>query len=547
MKGAKEINADNGPFSDFIRNYTKQQYELRFGETPSHEQVQQASDAIATAVIDDILNLNPDHPNPTHTFPTLEALGKYDAEKAAAVLFKGDTAGWSGNLLLLALGDNRPFQDNLLHLCTTDQDTYDFLAAMKIAIDCSKNLTELPTVIYGLLEALIDNTQGLVETSTLIESAYQQSLFFLRENYGDHFHLPYTYLPLPSIDTSKIILGSIQDDILSSPFTNTYTLMHGGLGNDTLMISRNQQALLFDGGKGFDTVDFSQASAFGMTISVVNPTPEEAFNGEDNRYYNIECYIGTPSYDTFLISSFDTALTLNGYLGEDRLIIEGTEQAIVADLMKGTMQIGALIYHLIEIEGIQSSQNHDYLIGDSHQNTLSGGQGNDTLEGHGGLDRLYGNAGNDCLFGNEAMDSLHGGDGQDSLYGGLDNDNLYGNEGNDLLYGNAGHDVIDGGEGDDTLIGGIGEDWLWGGKGKDIFIIQEMESNDIRDFETGIDLLYLSSDLFYLGKIYNVHTGRFDTPLSQLQGMTDRIYFSPTRVEEHHLFVDLKLSDIVLV
>ena len=58
------------------------------------------------------------------------------------------------------------------------------------------------------------------------------------------------------------------------------------------------------------------------------------------------------------------------------------------------------------------------LIGNSANNTLSGGTGEDLLRGNDGNDTLYGNGGADTLEGGNGIDSLYGGAGADTLSGG---------------------------------------------------------------------------------------------------------------------------------
>ena len=97
-------------------------------------------------------------------------------------------------------------------------------------------------------------------------------------------------------------------------------------------------------------------------------------------------------------------------------------------------------------------------IGDSDNNTLSGGDFADTLEGREGIDNLFGGEGNDILNGEADNDFLFGEGGDDILDGGDGNDNLVGGEGNDILDGEDGDDLFQGNEGNDILTGGSGKD-----------------------------------------------------------------------------------------
>ena len=117
-----------------------------------------------------------------------------------------------------------------------------------------------------------------------------------------------------------------------------------------------------------------------------------------------------------------------------------------------------------------------YVIGNSEDETLTGGQGRDRI------------------FGEEGADTISGGMGHDRLFGGEGDDVLDGGEGNDLLMGGEGDDTLTGGEGDDTLTGGEGDDTLTGGAGADTYVFGEDSGDDtITDFDTANDKIHLTS------------------------------------------------------
>jgi Ca2+-binding RTX toxin-like protein len=92
------------------------------------------------------------------------------------------------------------------------------------------------------------------------------------------------------------------------------------------------------------------------------------------------------------------------------------------------------------------------LIGESGNDTISGGWSSDFIRGGVGNDSLYGGAGNDTLLGEGSNDTLEGGAGNDSLLGGAGNDSLLGGDGNDTLVGGSGNDTLDGGNGIDLIV-----------------------------------------------------------------------------------------------
>lgn len=74
--------------------------------------------------------------------------------------------------------------------------------------------------------------------------------------------------------------------------------------------------------------------------------------------------------------------------------------------------------------------------------TINGLLGDDKIIGGSGADRLDGGAGNDTLIGAGGGDTLIGRDGDDRLYGGAGRDVLIGGGGNDYLYGGGGNDTF---------------------------------------------------------------------------------------------------------
>lgn len=95
--GAEQANGGYRPFSDIIRAYTLRQAELR-GVMVNDALMQQASNAVALKVIDDLLDLNE---------LSLDGIAKNDAAAVGEEVFRvlGDdaaytqNAAWSGSLL----------------------------------------------------------------------------------------------------------------------------------------------------------------------------------------------------------------------------------------------------------------------------------------------------------------------------------------------------------------------------------------------------------------------------------------------------------------
>jgi Ca2+-binding RTX toxin-like protein len=86
------------------------------------------------------------------------------------------------------------------------------------------------------------------------------------------------------------------------------------------------------------------------------------------------------------------------------------------------------------------------VIGNSGNDTISGGRGDDTLFGDSGGDRLLGNQGADVLFGGDGNDDLWGLASSDVPLPG--SDTLHGNSGNDSFHTRDGEpDVVECGDG----------------------------------------------------------------------------------------------------
>ncbi|WP_046868709.1 peroxidase family protein [Microvirga massiliensis] len=100
------------------------------------------------------------------------------------------------------------------------------------------------------------------------------------------------------------------------------------------------------------------------------------------------------------------------------------------------------------------------LVGNEHDNAITGTAGNDTIYGEDGNDTVDGGLGLDALFGGNGDDTLNAGAGPLGIF-------AYGERGNDIINGNSGDDNMLGGAGSDRIRGGLGKDFLSGGPGDD--------------------------------------------------------------------------------
>ena len=114
LRGATEANAGRGAFSELIRTYTETQYQLRYGTSLPIGKMQEASNAVAQNLIDDLLGRNAPI-WPRGQVPDIERIAFADARAVGRVLFgpengksEADTAftqnsAWSGTLLFSLL------------------------------------------------------------------------------------------------------------------------------------------------------------------------------------------------------------------------------------------------------------------------------------------------------------------------------------------------------------------------------------------------------------------------------------------------------------
>ena len=112
VRGAQLVNSNSGPLANFIREYTKEQYEIRTGGTLTDGRVQDASDEVARNFFNDVLGKRSDNPG-VFGLRDIGTIGRADAAGAASVIFSsygrsdtydGDVTPWAGTVLFVFLG-----------------------------------------------------------------------------------------------------------------------------------------------------------------------------------------------------------------------------------------------------------------------------------------------------------------------------------------------------------------------------------------------------------------------------------------------------------
>ncbi|EFO34067.1 proprotein convertase P [Roseibium sp. TrichSKD4] len=242
--------------------------------------------------------------------------------------------------------------------------------------------------------------------------------------------------------TSRVLEGTINDDVMSQYHssiptefragagadivngTNADDVIFGGIGNDTLRGGAGDDIYLFSKGDGQDIVSDISGNNHIVLLDVTDSEVEVERVGESIKL------IVTNTEDTVLVSN---ALQL------------------------GERGLGSIRFNDGTIWG------HEELLSKINEFQVSGIH--------------YGTSKNDVYFGGENTDDVSGESG---------NDYLNGKDGNDYLYGGSGADRIIGGEGADWLEGNSGSDLLVGGAGDDTFYFgYNFDMDTIADFQAG--------------------------------------------------------------
>ena len=185
----------------------------------------------------------------------------------------------------------------------------------------------------------------------------------------------------------EVIWGSMHDDtIIASADEDTFDIIHGDSGADTVSYEASDTAVMVDLGDDNDNTN--------ITVDVTGETP----------VFTYTALAGGPTID-----DTDT---------------EGVEAGDAATN-------GAFGDRLGGISNLTGSDHNDKLSGDGNPNVLKGGDGNDmlgaidvdgdgTAETDAGNDMMYGGAGRDIINGGDGDDMINGGAGDDELTGGAD-------------------------------------------------------------------------------------------------------------------------------
>ena len=276
------------------------------------------------------------------------------------------------------------------------------------------------------------------------------------------------------------LYGGDGNDTLTGDLGND--TLEGGIGDDVFVGMKDSDFVL--GGIGLDTLDLSDQIgnlSFLMEFGVVT----DGVTGSDITYDSIERVLSGAGNDG----------------------IEATDNDEFIDAGSGD-------------DFVNGYGGNDVLYGRQGNDTIAGGEGADQVIGGAGHDQLRGGGGNDALRGDDGNDNIQGGDGIDTLHyrktliGGItadltggfgmgdgfdsiteienivgtdNNDVLIGHDGANALSGLSGNDRIEGRDGNDRLFGGFGHDSIYGGAHNDL--INGGAGDDEIDGGAGIDIL----------------------------------------------------------
>ncbi|ARO22596.1 serralysin-like metalloprotease domain-containing protein [Rhizobium sp. TAL182] len=274
----------------------------------------------------------------------------------------------------------------------------------------------------------------------------------------------------------------------------------GGTGNDTYIVDHVGDLVTEAADEGIDTVRTTLANyTLGSDVENLTYINTVAFVGTGNDLDNT--ITGGAAADTLsggvgndTLNGGGGADSLIGGAGDDTYIVDHAGDIVTEAASAGTdtvrttlasYTLGSDVEHLTYIGtaafvGIGNSLDNT-ITGGAAADTLAGGDGNDTLNGGAGADRLIGGTGDDTYIVDNAGDMVtEAADaGTDTVRTTLAGYTL-GNNVENLTYtgsanfsgaGNGLANTITGGAGNDTLNGAAGADTLIGGAGHDTYIV----------------------------------------------------------------------------
>jgi Ca2+-binding RTX toxin-like protein len=241
-----------------------------------------------------------------------------------------------------------------------------------------------------------------------------------------------------TLDTVTEAVNGGTDTVVFSNSYSYYSSASYSLGSEieNLILSGSSSSYTFTGiGNALNNIITGRDSAYD---SLVGGDGDDTLNGGLQTGYS-DTLVGGAGSDTYIIDTGTYSSSYAGYV----TITEDMYAGIDTVELRGNYSysysytLGSNIENAIVTSSSSGYYVYGrYVIGNSLNNSMTGGYASDTLSGLDGNDTLSGLDGNDSLSGGTGSDSLSGGYGDDSLTGGADSfsDTLSGGLGNDTYY-----------------------------------------------------------------------------------------------------------------
>lgn len=213
--------------------------------------------------------------------------------------------------------------------------------------------------------------------------------------------------------TSEVVFLDIQNVSLT-----------GGFGNNTFNLSAWTGTAVVNGGYfGTDTVILAGDVNYNLTDAILQRPSfgMVRLSGIDNAVIT-----GGGSANTFNITNWSSAATLNGEGGNDKVVAAGNVNFTLSDTSLTRSTGGTIALTSIQEADISGGAGNNVINGAAFTGTIKfdGAGGNDTLTSGNGAAILLGGAGND---------TLNAGSGRAFMIGGLGLDRITGGSGSDLI------------------------------------------------------------------------------------------------------------------
>jgi Ca2+-binding RTX toxin-like protein len=218
--------------------------------------------------------------------------------------------------------------------------------------------------------------------------------------------------------------GSGEDFIRVSDQVTTPVELHGGTGNDTLIVAGRQAIHQLFGDEDADYLEGSDGN-------------DELHGGSGD-----DLIFGGRGRDRIFGDSGNDAI--DGGPGDD--VIEGGD-----DVIEGEGDVDVILGR-VGRDTLRGGPGQDRIEGGEGADTIHGGDDSDVLRGGFDNDTIYGGGGADDIFGDQHNDLIYGGPGKDDIDGGGASDRIFGDEDNDVIKSREGNDYLDGVGGDDTYL-----------------------------------------------------------------------------------------------